>query len=44
MTGDSDLFFDSKLDAQGGNLTMKKKFYLNLLDILNLITCMIYGE
>ena len=24
MTGDFNLFFDSKLDAQGGNLIMKK--------------------
>ena len=33
MAGDLDLLFDSKLDAQGGNLTMKKKSLAKLIEL-----------
>ena len=33
MVGDFDLFFDSKLYAQGGNLTLKKKPFAKLIEL-----------
>ena len=42
MVGDCNLIFDSKLDAQGGNPTMKKKSLANLLNLKNLMTCDIW--
>ena len=33
MTGDFNLFFDSKLDAQGGNPTIKKKTLAKLIEL-----------
>ena len=32
MTGDFNLFFDSKLEAQGGNPTLKKKSLAKLIE------------
>ena len=32
MAGDFNLFFDSKLDAQGGNPTIKKKSLAKLIE------------
>ena len=32
MAGDFNLFFDSKLDAKGGNPTLKKKSLVELLE------------
>ena len=33
MAGDSNLFFDSKLDAQGGSPTIKKKSLAKLIEL-----------
>ena len=33
MAGDFNLFFDSKLDAQGGNPTIKKKSLAKLIEL-----------
>ena len=33
MAGDFNLFFDSKLDAQGGNPTIKKKSLAKLIEV-----------
>ena len=33
MAGDFNLFFDSKLDAQGGNPTTKKKSLARLIEL-----------
>ena len=33
MAGDFNLFFDSKLNAQGGNLTIKKKSIAKLIEL-----------
>ena len=44
MARDFNLFFDSDLDAEGGNLTIKKKSLVNLLNLKNLMTYVIYGE
>ena len=33
MAGDFNLFFDSKLDAQGGNPTIKKKSLTKLIEV-----------
>ena len=37
-------FFDSKLDTQGGNPTIKRSLLLNLLNLENLVTYVIFGE
>ena len=37
-------FFDSKLDVQGGNPTIKRSLLLNLLNLENLVTYVIFGE
>ena len=45
MTGDVNLFFDSKLDAQYGNPTTKKENgQLNSSNLKKLINYVIYGE
>ena len=32
MAGDFNLFFNSKLEAQGGNPTLKKKYLVKLIE------------
>ena len=44
MTGDFNLLFDSKLNAQGGNPTMKKKPLATLIEIKESYVLCIYGE
>ena len=42
MAGDFNLLFDSKLDAHGGNPTMKKKSLAKLIELKE--SYAIYGE
>ena len=44
MAGDFNLTFGSKLDAQGGNPTIKEKSFAKLIEIKNLMTYVIYRE
>ena len=43
VTGDI-FFFDSKLDAQDGNPTIKKKSLAKLIELKKIMTYVIYGE
>ena len=44
LPGDFKLFFDLKLDAQGGNATIKKKSLAKLIELKEIMTYVIYGE
>ena len=44
MVGDFNLLFDSKLDAQGGNPTMKKKSLAKLIELKESYDPMRYME
>ena len=49
MPEDFNLFFGSKLDAKGGNATIKRYLpkpssWLNLLNLKKIMTCVIYGD
>ena len=44
VTGDINLFFDSKLDAQDGNPTIKKKSLAKLIELKKIMTYVIYQE
>ena len=44
MAGDFNLFFNSKLDAAGRNLTLKKRILLNLSNLRKLMTYVISGK
>ena len=44
MAGDFNLFFKSKLEAQGGNPTFKKKSLAKLIEFKKTYIYVIYGE